>query len=85
MSHILLLQCYHRRRIFEQALAPPSSLRVFKNWRQILRNIMRSEAFFTYPRSYDLIHSNGVFSLYKDKENLNECPGKVRFKQLCIT
>ncbi|KAL2484626.1 putative methyltransferase PMT2 [Abeliophyllum distichum] len=25
------------------------------------------EAFSTYPRTYDLIHANGVFSLYKDK------------------
>ncbi|PHU23990.1 putative methyltransferase PMT2 [Capsicum chinense] len=25
------------------------------------------EAFSTYPRSYDLIHANGIFSLYKDK------------------
>ncbi|XP_019166995.1 PREDICTED: probable methyltransferase PMT2 [Ipomoea nil] len=25
------------------------------------------EAFSTYPRSYDLIHANGLFSLYKDK------------------
>ncbi|KAF7838454.1 putative methyltransferase PMT2 [Senna tora] len=27
------------------------------------------EAFSTYPRTYDLIHANGVFSLYKDKCN----------------
>lgn len=27
----------------------------------------RCEAFSTYPRTYDLIHANGVFSLYKDK------------------
>ncbi|XP_052186205.1 probable methyltransferase PMT2 [Diospyros lotus] len=26
-----------------------------------------SEGFSTYPRTYDLIHANGVFSLYKDK------------------
>uniref|UniRef100_A0A0D3HNR1 Methyltransferase n=1 Tax=Oryza barthii TaxID=65489 RepID=A0A0D3HNR1_9ORYZ len=25
------------------------------------------EAFSTYPRTYDLIHGNGVFTLYKDK------------------
>ncbi|XP_030938528.1 probable methyltransferase PMT2 [Quercus lobata] len=25
------------------------------------------EAFSTYPRTYDLIHANGVFSLYKDR------------------
>lgn len=25
------------------------------------------EAFSTYPRTYDLIHANGVFSLYIDK------------------
>lgn len=25
------------------------------------------EAFSTYPRTYDLIHANGLFSLYKDK------------------
>ncbi|KAB2020481.1 hypothetical protein ES319_D07G071300v1 [Gossypium barbadense] len=25
------------------------------------------EAFSTYPRTYDLIHANGIFSLYKDK------------------
>uniref|UniRef100_A0A0V0H6M8 Methyltransferase n=1 Tax=Solanum chacoense TaxID=4108 RepID=A0A0V0H6M8_SOLCH len=25
------------------------------------------EAFSTYPRTYDLIHANRVFSLYKDK------------------
>ncbi|XP_076924107.1 putative methyltransferase PMT2 [Bidens hawaiensis] len=25
------------------------------------------EAFSTYPRSYDLIHANGLFTLYKDK------------------
>nr|KJB13487.1 hypothetical protein B456_002G078100 [Gossypium raimondii]KJB13489.1 hypothetical protein B456_002G078100 [Gossypium raimondii] len=25
------------------------------------------EGFSTYPRTYDLIHSNGVFSLYQDK------------------
>lgn len=28
---------------------------------------VRCEAFSTYPRTYDLIHANGVFSLYKDK------------------
>lgn len=27
----------------------------------------RCEAFSTYPRTYDLIHANGVFCLYKDK------------------
>ncbi|KAG7574724.1 Cyclin-like superfamily [Arabidopsis suecica] len=27
----------------------------------------RCEAFSTYPRTYDLIHANGVFSLYLDK------------------
>ncbi|BAT99254.1 methyltransferase protein [Vigna angularis] len=27
------------------------------------------EAFSTYPRTYDLIHSHGLFSLYKDKCN----------------
>lgn len=27
----------------------------------------RCEAFSTYPRTYDLIHANGVFSLYKNK------------------
>ncbi|CAK9158674.1 unnamed protein product [Ilex paraguariensis] len=27
------------------------------------------EAFSTYPRTYDLIHGNGVFSLYRDKCN----------------
>ncbi|TKY73388.1 methyltransferase PMT2 [Spatholobus suberectus] len=26
----------------------------------------RCEAFSTYPRTYDLIHANGVFSLYKN-------------------
>ncbi|CAL5442016.1 unnamed protein product [Camellia sinensis] len=66
-SHILLLQRCHRRRIFEQALVLPSLLRAFNNWGHTLRNIMRGEAFSTYPRSYDLIHANGVFSLYKDK------------------
>ncbi|GMH01714.1 hypothetical protein Nepgr_003553 [Nepenthes gracilis] len=30
------------------------------------------EAFSTYPRTYDLIHANGVFSLYKDKCNLED-------------
>uniref|UniRef100_A0A5B6YWJ4 Methyltransferase n=1 Tax=Davidia involucrata TaxID=16924 RepID=A0A5B6YWJ4_DAVIN len=30
------------------------------------------EAFSTYPRTYDLIHANGVFSLYKDKCNFED-------------
>lgn len=27
----------------------------------------RCEAFSTYPRTYDLIHANGVFTLYRDR------------------
>jgi hypothetical protein len=27
----------------------------------------RCEAFSTYPRTYDLIHANGIFTLYKDR------------------
>jgi SAM-dependent methyltransferase len=30
------------------------------------------EGFSTYPRTYDLIHANGVFSLYKDKCNAED-------------
>ncbi|KAK3036256.1 hypothetical protein RJ639_030798 [Escallonia herrerae] len=30
------------------------------------------EAFSTYPRTYDLIHANGVFSLYKDKCSIED-------------
>lgn len=30
------------------------------------------EAFSTYPRTYDLIHANGIFSLYKDKCNAED-------------
>lgn len=30
------------------------------------------EAFSTYPRTYDLIHAHGVFSLYKDKCNMED-------------
>ncbi|CAN4100420.1 unnamed protein product [Withania somnifera] len=30
------------------------------------------EAFSTYPRTYDLIHANGVFSLYKEKCNAED-------------
>ncbi|KAK9277143.1 hypothetical protein L1049_006682 [Liquidambar formosana] len=30
------------------------------------------EAFSTYPRTYDLIHANGVFSLYNDKCNVED-------------
>ncbi|XP_059652821.1 probable methyltransferase PMT2 [Cornus florida] len=30
------------------------------------------EAFSTYPRTYDLIHANGVFNLYKDKCNFED-------------
>lgn len=30
------------------------------------------EGFSTYPRTYDLIHANGLFSLYKDKCNLED-------------
>ncbi|XP_059441447.1 probable methyltransferase PMT2 [Corylus avellana] len=30
------------------------------------------EAFSSYPRTYDLIHANGVFSLYKDKCNAED-------------
>ncbi|KAF3431453.1 hypothetical protein FNV43_RR26184 [Rhamnella rubrinervis] len=30
------------------------------------------EAFSTYPRTYDLIHAHGVFSLYKDKCNAED-------------
>ncbi|XP_031261519.1 probable methyltransferase PMT2 [Pistacia vera] len=30
------------------------------------------EAFSTYPRTYDLVHANGVFSLYKDKCNVED-------------
>ncbi|XP_021722903.1 probable methyltransferase PMT2 [Chenopodium quinoa] len=30
------------------------------------------EGFSTYPRTYDLIHANGVFSLYKNKCNLED-------------
>lgn len=27
----------------------------------------RCEAMSTYPRTYDFIHADGIFSLYKDK------------------
>ncbi|KAK3003627.1 hypothetical protein RJ639_019626 [Escallonia herrerae] len=30
------------------------------------------EGFSTYPRTYDLIHANGVFSLYKDRCNIED-------------
>ncbi|XP_047319873.1 probable methyltransferase PMT2 [Impatiens glandulifera] len=30
------------------------------------------EGFSTYPRTYDLIHANGLFSLYKEKCNLED-------------
>ncbi|GAB2280279.1 hypothetical protein Dimus_014921 [Dionaea muscipula] len=30
------------------------------------------EAFSTYPRTYDLIHASGVFSMYKDKCNIED-------------
>ncbi|CAI0401612.1 unnamed protein product [Linum tenue] len=30
------------------------------------------EAFSTYPRTYDLIHANGLFSLYKDKCSMED-------------
>uniref|UniRef100_A0A2P2K758 Methyltransferase n=2 Tax=Rhizophora mucronata TaxID=61149 RepID=A0A2P2K758_RHIMU len=30
------------------------------------------EAFSTYPRTYDLIHANGVFSLYRDKCSMED-------------
>lgn len=30
------------------------------------------EAFSTYPRTYDFIHANGIFSLYKDKCNTED-------------
>nr|KYP35726.1 hypothetical protein KK1_043223 [Cajanus cajan] len=30
------------------------------------------EGFSTYPRTYDLIHANGLFSLYQDKCNLED-------------
>jgi len=30
------------------------------------------EAFSTYPRTYDLIHANGLFSLYRDKCNTED-------------
>ncbi|KAH9709527.1 putative methyltransferase PMT2 [Citrus sinensis] len=30
------------------------------------------EAFSTYPRTYDLIHAHGLFSLYKDKCNIED-------------
>ncbi|XP_039045423.1 probable methyltransferase PMT2 [Hibiscus syriacus] len=30
------------------------------------------EAFSTYPRTYDLIHANGLFRLYQDKCNLED-------------
>ncbi|KAJ6321794.1 hypothetical protein OIU77_011802 [Salix suchowensis] len=30
------------------------------------------EAFSTYPRTYDLIHANGVFSLYRDKCDMED-------------
>ena len=29
--------------------------------------LIRCEAFSSYPRTYDLIHANGVFSLYKNR------------------
>jgi hypothetical protein len=29
--------------------------------------LFRCEAFSTYPRTYDLIHANGIFTLYKDR------------------
>ena len=32
----------------------------------------RCEAFSTYPRTYDLIHSNGVISMYQDRWMLSE-------------
>lgn len=38
------------------------SLVLYNNYKKI----SRCEAFSTYPRTYDLIHANGVFSLYKN-------------------
>jgi hypothetical protein len=29
--------------------------------------VCRCEAFSTYPRTYDLIHANGVLSMYQDR------------------
>ncbi|KAL0447050.1 UNVERIFIED_CONTAM: putative methyltransferase PMT2 [Sesamum latifolium] len=53
---------------------PPESLVVQflefllrSTWRIISYGKSMCEAFSTYPRTYDLIHANGVFSLYKDK------------------
>ena len=58
-----------------------------KNSNDIVRLIIflsstRCEAFSTYPRTYDLIHANGIFSLYKDKDaeiaaytTCDGCPG----------
>jgi hypothetical protein len=31
------------------------------------RFFFRCEAFSTYPRTYDLIHANGIFTLYRDR------------------
>lgn len=33
----------------------------------LIRFVHRCEAFSTYPRTYDLIHADGVFSMYMDK------------------
>ncbi|XP_042947219.1 probable methyltransferase PMT2 isoform X3 [Carya illinoinensis] len=60
--------------IFERGL-----IGIYHDWypinsmKPLLPNILgRCEAFSTYPRTYDLIHANGIFSLYKDKCNAED-------------
>ncbi|MQL96731.1 hypothetical protein Taro_029415 [Colocasia esculenta] len=38
----------------------------------VVRFVGRCEAFSTYPRTYDLIHANGVFSLYQGKCSMED-------------
>ncbi|KAF6160038.1 hypothetical protein GIB67_033122 [Kingdonia uniflora] len=46
-------------------------LKAYKKINKIIDS-RRCEGFSTYPRTYDLIHANGVFSLYKDKCNVED-------------
>ncbi|KAK8309094.1 hypothetical protein V6Z11_D02G104900 [Gossypium hirsutum] len=41
------------------------------------------EGFSTYPRTYDLIHANGVFSLYQDKIGSNGLENSIG-KKVCV-
>lgn len=42
------------------------------------------EAFSTYPRTYDLIHASGVFSIYQDRYKIEQKKKKGKYFSICL-